>query len=102
MKKNPPTLLIFGGVAALAAGYYFMSKKKGARAAAMPTRAAAPRSVSPYRIVLDPSGGKSCFDGARQVPLTFCTDPATALEGYFSTGDTPCCSGCAQGRGCEG
>ena len=95
MKRNPPpTLLIFGGVAALAAAYYFVSKKKK-------VAQAAPASVPMYTLRANAPGvaGGCVSVSGELVDLKYC---APQLSGYFSIGDTPCCSGCAQGRGCNG
>lgn len=65
-------------------------------------------------------GGNVCLNlRGDQVDMRHCGTPASSLEGYFPTGalaadeyrtsydhghdhSVPCCSGCAQGRGCAG
>ena len=115
---------LLGGAGALV---YLATRGKKAFAAPFPTSTATDRFGSPishssgaFVLKRDPSGASQCFTAAgAKTNLAFCTDPSSQLEGYFSTtaladaefrtsydhGHThavPCCSGCAQGRGCQG
>lgn len=105
---NTKLVALLGGAAAIA---YLVTRGKTANAAPRTgVRDTAYRGgevfQSPpgaFTLRSDPSGGKMCFgaDG-RQAPLSFCTDPASQLEGYFSTGASPCCSNCSRGLRCSG
>jgi hypothetical protein len=111
--KNIHVLAILGGVAAIA--YYATRGTSNA-----PRQKSLVPGSDAFEIRTDPSGGKICVGTLTGgiIPMRHCTDPASALEGYFSVGavtgpavgpygrghlhKTPCCSNCANGLSCAG
>lgn len=65
-----------------------------------------PPPAPTFRLVKDPSGAFACFDkNGAKAPLALCEgiSPLEGMGNYVSVGAaTPCCNGCAQGRGCSG
>jgi hypothetical protein len=113
--KGIHLVFILGGAAV---AYHLATKKKSSDALRQKTRV--PHSGA-FELRTDPSGGEICVGTltGEIIPMRHCKDPASALEGYFSTGalasdeyrtsydhghdhTVPCCAGCAQGRGCSG
>lgn len=116
--KNVHIVALLGGAATLA---YFATRGGKAYAAPRQTvgptatdRFGAPITHAPmYRLrEASPGVAGGCINSRGDlVDMKYCVGGNEQLEGYFPTSNyvssgssetTPCCSGCAHGRGCQG
>jgi hypothetical protein len=113
--KDIHFLAVLGGAAALV---YFATRDKSRDAVRQTTSTT--RVAEGYALTKDPSGAPQCINlmTRDKAAMAFCNSPLEGVGGYFSVGaltgpavgprgrrhrhETPCCSGCAHGRGCEG